>query len=362
MLCATRDQALAVPRGDLRLTLDDASGLIRNIAFDPRLMAYGGSYENSLHFSPRFQAYADGLVRRLIERYDLRGKDVLEIACGQGDFLAALCAAGGNRGVGFDPAYIGSGSTQHANVRIEKDYYSDSHADVPADLICCRHALEHIADPLAFLRRLRRTIGDRPDTIVFFEVPNGLYTIRELGIWDLIYEHCTYFVPDSLRWCFAAAGFDVLDVRAVYDGQFITLEARPATQPAAAPHLSEPVRRQLQEYVAKFSAAYRAKVDFWRGQIADWRACGRRAVVWGSGSKGVTFLNIIQPIGVVDRVVDINPRKQGCFVAGTGQVIVPPQDLTTNPPDAVIVMNAIYLDEIQATLDALAVRAEVVTA
>jgi len=361
VLCATRDQALAVPRGDLRLTLDDASGLIRNVAFDPRLMAYGGSYENSLHFSPRFQAYAEGLVRRLIERYNLRGKDVLEIACGQGDFLAALCAAGGNRGVGFDPAYIGPGSEQGANVRIEKAYYSALHADVPADLVCCRHALEHIADPLAFLRRLRRTIGDRPDTIVFFEVPNGLYTIRELGIWDLIYEHCTYFVPESLRWCFVAAGFDVLDVSAVYGGQFITLEARPAAQPAAAPFLSEPARQQLQDYVAKFSAAYRAKVDFWRGRVADWRARGRRAVVWGSGSKGVTFLNIVQPTGVVDRVVDINPRKQGCFVAGTGQVIVSPQDLTADPPDAVIVMNAIYLDEIQATLDALAVRAEVVT-
>jgi len=362
VLCASRAEALGIPRGDLRLVFEPESGLMRNVAFQAALMQYDVRYENALHHSPHFQKYADGLIRRLVERYDLRGKDVLEIACGQGDFLSALCKAGENRGVGFDPAFDPAGAALPANVRVVQDYYSAAHAAVPADFICCRHALEHIADPVAFLRELRRTLGERRETVVFFEVPNGLYTIRELGIWDLIYEHCTYFVPDSLRWCFAAAGFDVLDVGEAYDGQFITLEARPGAGSAScAPLAKEPVKR-LEAYVAGFANAYRDKVAAWRERIAQWRARGYRAVVWGSGSKGVTFLNIVRPEGVVDRVVDINPRKCGKFVAGTGQRIVAPDALAADPPDAVIVMNAIYLDEIRGTLAGLGLEPELVTA
>jgi len=45
--------------------------------------------------------------------------------------------------------------------------------------------------------------------------------------------------------------------------------------------------------------------------------------------------------------VDINPRKQGMYVAGTGQKIVPPEFLRDYQPDVVIVMNPIYEGEIR---------------
>ncbi|HRX87345.1 MAG TPA: class I SAM-dependent methyltransferase [Phycisphaerae bacterium] len=358
VLCATRAEALAVPRGDMRLAYEPVSGLVRNVAFDPQRMDYDARYENSLHFSPRFQAYADELVERLTARHNLHNRDILEIACGQGDFLSALCRAGQNRGVGFDPAFDAADAKLADGVRVVQEYYSSRHAEVPADFICCRHALEHIPDPVGFLRELRKTVGDRRDTIVFFEVPNGLYTLRELGIWDLIYEHCTYFVPESLHWCFTQAGFEVLDLQEVFDGQFLTIEV----QPAAADGAVDAPAPRTAEHVRAFAAAYREKVAAWGERIADLRAAGRKAVVWGSGSKGVTFLNVIRPEGVIDRVVDINPRKQGKFVAGTGQPIVAPATLPADPPDVVVVMNAIYLDEIRATLAGLGIAAEVIAA
>ena len=360
VLCATRDEALAMPRGDIRLAYAPDTGLITNVAFDSARMAYNATYENSLHFSPRFQAYADGLVQQLVQKYALQDKTVLEIACGQGDFLKALCTAGGARGLGFDPAHDPADAAQDPNITYIQDYYGPGYADRRADLICCRHALEHIPDPVSFLQGLRQTIGDRLATRIFFEVPNGLYTLREMGIWDLIYEHCTYFVPDSLRRCFELAGFEVLAVQEVYDGQFLTLDARPAAggpPPSRAGDLP-----QVAKDVAAFAAAYTHKVAEWRQRLADLRATGRSAVVWGSGSKGVTFLNIVGGEGVVEYIVDINPRKQGRFVVGTGQTIVGPAFLKQLQPSAVVVMNAIYLDEIRATLAALGLAPEVLLA
>ena len=41
----------------------------------------------------------------LVERFDLVGRDVFEIGCGQADFLRRLCVATGGRGVGVDPSW-----------------------------------------------------------------------------------------------------------------------------------------------------------------------------------------------------------------------------------------------------------------
>jgi hypothetical protein len=85
-------------------------------------------------------------------------------------------------------------------------------------------------------------------------------------------------------------------------------------------------------------------------------------VVWGGGSKGVMFLNTLRPERGVEYMVDINPRKRGMYVAGTGQQIVSPEFLRAYRPDTVIIMNAIYGEEIRGQLDRLEVKAEILLA
>jgi len=55
----------------------------------------------------------------------------------------------------------------------------------------------------------------------------------------------------------------------------------------------------------------------------------------------------------IEYVIDINTRKHGKFIPGTGQKIVPPEFLREYRPDVAIVMNPIYKNEIQQTLDQL---------
>ena len=73
---------------------------------------------------------------------------------------------------------------------------------------------------------------------------------------------------------------------------------------------------------------------------------GQRVVVWGAGSKGVTFLNTLNNLSI-EYVVDINPRKQGMYLPGTGQMIVPPAFLRDYQPAVIIVMNPIYKSAIR---------------
>ena len=355
VLCKTREEALAAPKGDITLAVCFTCGFVTNLAFDPARMSYDQRYENSLHHSRRFQSYATALAKRLVDMYDLHNKDILEIACGQGDFLRLLCDLGSNRGLGFDPSYrpVESDGSHHDGARFVRDCYGEKHGDVPADLVCCRHALEHIPDPVAFLSTVRKSLGDDSDAVVFFEVPDVMYTLRDLGIWDIIYEHCCYFSEVSLARCFARAGFSVHAVSSEYGGQFLTIESRRAEGREDGTTRGD--LAGLLKATETFAFRFREKFDLWAGRLSDAKQQGRRLALWGSGSKGVTFLNMMPDVSAVACVVDINPRKQGMFVAGVGKPIVAPEALREVAPDTVIVMNALYLDEIGGTLAELGV-------
>lgn len=364
VLWPSREDARAAARADIRLGHCRACGLVHNVAFDPALVEYSPAYENALHFSATFRRYAEELAQRLTQRYDLHGKDIIEIGCGDGNFLATLCRNGTNRGVGFDPGFNPRNAPGAAGqtVTILPEAYSTAHAHYPADLICCRHVLEHVARPLDFLIQVRRAIGDRMDTPVFFEVPNTLEKLEDLGVWDLIYEHCSYFVAASLRALFVRAGFAPTEVSQAYEGQFLTIEARPAAGGEGGPSPAEP-DAEAARIAERLEKVYRDKVDSWQGTLSQLRRRRSRVVAWGGGSKGVTFLNVLG-IGddLVARVVDVNPRKTGRFIPGTAQQIVQPDFLREHRPDVVIVINPIYRQEIADALGQMGVHAELLTA
>jgi SAM-dependent methyltransferase len=360
-----RRSAMACPRADIRLGFCPHCQLIYNVDFKPDLLGYSSQYENSLHYSNRFQQYAEELARRLVKRHHLYNKDIIEIGCGQGDFLALLAGAGQNRGLGFDPSFDSAraSSATQCLVRIVPEVYSSSHAECPADIICCRQVLEHIAQPLDFLKSLRDIIGDRSEMIVFFEVPNALYTLRDKGIWDIIYEHCSYFTPQALTHLFFQAGFDVMEVAEQYGSQFITIEAKPARIQRTVPSNIRWTFGDSAGLIEEFSRVYRQKTAEWNQTLTELNDQKRGIVVWGGGSKGITFLNSLNiSHEVVPYVVDVNPFKQGRFLTGTGQEIISPMLLQQYAPRYVVLMNPIYQDEIRQTMRKLDLTAEILLA
>lgn len=364
LLWPSRDEALNAPRGDIRLGFCEDCGHIFNLVFNPALMQYTQAYENSLHFSPQFQDYARSLAASLIHRYHLRDKSIIEIGSGGGEFLALLCEGGQNQGVGFDPSYNSTNKVESVveNMTFIRDFYSDTYAEYQADFICCRQMLEHVQSPRDFLSQLRRTIGDRRDAVIFFEVPNVLYTLRDLGIWDIIYEHCSYFSAHSLAQVFTETDFKIFDLYESYGGQFLCIEAFPSES------LEKPAGHawsdcsEMAHHVEVFAENYRRKVESWRCHLDHIEHGGKRAVVWGAGSKGVSILNLLKVQDQIQYVVDLNPHKQGQYMAGTGQHIVPPNFLQTYQPDVVIIMNAIYQSEIQQLAENLGITTEFICA
>lgn len=345
----TREEALTFPKGNISLGFCKHCGFISNVDFDPELLKYSSDCEETQGYSPTFNAFAKGIATDLVEKYDLHNKDIIEIGCGKGEFLTLLCELGKNRGVGFDPAYVeGRKQVSTADqIRFIKDFYTEKYKGYQGDLICCRMTLEHIKDTGNLVGIVRRSIGDRTDTIVFFQVPDMTRILRDCAFEDIYYEHCSYFSPGSLALLFRQSGLDVLDLKTGYDGQYVMIEAKPIAEKNGERLALEDDLETLKDHVANFQQSYREKIASWQKQLQDFKKNNHKVVLWGSGSKGVSFLTTLGISEQIEYVVDINPYRQGNYMAGTGQLIVAPDYLKEYRPDAVIIMNAIYREEIQ---------------
>lgn len=360
LLMDSREEAMTYTKRDIVLGFCHTCGFISNIAFDPTVHEYSAKYEETQGFSATFNTFHRGLAQRLIDRYDLHNKDIIEIGCGKGEFLTMLCEMGDNRGIGFDPAYIPERNQNKAKEKITfiTDFYSEKYTRYSADVVVCKMTLEHIPNTAEFISTVRRSIGDRFNTNVFFQIPDVTRVLRDIGFWDIYYEHCSYFSPGSLGRLFRKCGFDVLSLGTEYDGQYLMIEAKPSKNTPTPPLPEENDMESLRKDVSYFTANIEPTLSRWRQILNDIRREGKKAVLWGGGSKGVAFLTTLQIENEIEYAVDINPYKHGTFMAGTGQEIVGPEFLRTYKPDVVIVMNPIYCNEIQKDLDALGVKAK----
>ena len=365
---ADQQQALASPMGRMVLGYCPECAYVRNLAFEPELMVYDSTMDTNLHHSPAFQKFSTELVDHLSDQFNLAGRQVLDIGCGQGEFLRELCERGGCRGVGYDAMYAGrvgpdpSGAVFHAG-------HAPRGSDLPDyDVFVSRHWFEHLADPYEFLLDLRERARGRP-VHGYVEVPDACYDLATAG-WEVIYPHVSYFDAYSLCRIFQRAGWRVDRTGTYFSGMFRWIEVsanQPAVPSGSVPAAAgEPLPglaardRQLAA-IRRFADRQRAERGRWQQTIERLATDGARPVLWGAGSRGVQFLVGADPHRRLSAVVDVNPRKWGRYLPG-GHQVVAPERLTELQPAAVVITNPAYREEIAAALAELGVVAELLVA
>lgn len=352
---ADRAEALASPAAPMRLAYCGTCGFVRNVAFDPTLLGYDVDYDNSLHFSGAFSTYAGELARELARRYDLEGKEIVELGCGKGQFLIDLCRAARARGTGFDRSY--DGSLTDADVSFVQEYMSWDHP-VEFDFFVSRHVIEHLVDPVAFLSGLRTACGERP-VQGYVEVPDAIYDF-ERSPWNCPYTHVSYFSANSIGRLLSRTGFGERRLQRKFEGQFLGVELGVnVTVPAELLEGGTDSRHE-QEVLSAFRRDHHRIVQDWRDRLED--VGFERCVLWGAGTKGVGFLNLVDPDGRMAGVVDLNPAKWGQFLPVTGHRIGGPGELPALEIDTVIITNPVYEAEIRRTLADLGAEVSVLLA
>lgn len=314
-------QARACERGDVVLVQHPQSGIVHNAAFDPQLLSYDQSYQNEQGHSPAFHEHLEEVLGLIGSHFG--GSTLLEVGCGKGAFLAMLRQRG-HSAIGIDPAYEGS------DPYILREYLSPA-GDQYAEAVVLRHTLEHVADPLAFLSLIRDS--NRGTGLIYIEVPCLDWILSHRAWFDFFYEHVNYFRLADFERLFGK----VLTSGRLFGGQYLFAIADLATL--------RPMESLPNAETVVFPADLFLALDAGVGstQVAH------RNVVWGAAAKGVMFAHhSAQRKLPLEFAIDINPAKQGGFLAGTGLAVLSPEAglARLSDGDQVFVMNSNYLGEI----------------
>ena len=315
----TAQEARDCPRGNIRIIQDATTGFVRNAAFDPSQMHYDSAYQNEQGLSSRFDSHLEDIAALVLE---LLGSDQLvEVGCGKGLFLEKLRRHGAEI-IGFDPAYEGDDPS------ILREYFGEDLGIQGRGLIL-RHVLEHIDDPFAFLSRLAVANGNKG--LVYIEVPCLDWILEHRAWFDFFYEHVNYFRLRDFRRMFGRT----LHLGRSFNGQYLSVVGDLATLQRPELHPTEKVvmpERFLPDFTSPPADA------------------GRQTVIWGGASKGVIFSLIRERMGApVNRVIDVNPRKQDKYLPATGHRVEAPRTVLGDLPNGseILVMNPNYLEEIR---------------
>lgn len=350
-LFKNRISALNAMRGNIDLCYCEECSYIHNVEFIYSAELYEEEYESTQIHSGVFSAFSSELANYIIEKYKIRNKVVLEVGCGKGEFLRTICDMGNNIGIGIDPV-LQPGKIPEDNIEYFSSNFNESHITLSVDIIIHKMTLEHIENVKDHFLLINKTLINNPNAILFLMIPNAITLFSKKRFWDIYYEHKSYFTEKSLVRLMNLFGINVLESNEKYDDQYLVLVgAKEVTELGMNNDTLE-----FEEIISDFEKSCDFIIEQWKNKIEDWNAEEKTIVLWGGGSKAVSFLNTLGIRNAIDFVVDINPLKKNTFVPGSAQKVISPEGLKEINPDIVLLMNDIYEEEVSKILEGLEIN------
>jgi hypothetical protein len=317
---ASAQEACDCIKGNMLLVQDMRTGLIFNKAFQPELLQYDEHYQNEQAVSGVFREHLERVA--LIINKHFHDQNLIEVGCGKGYFLEHLEGLG-FKITGLDPTYEGD------NPSILKKYFTPE-LGLHADAIILRHVLEHVKKPMAFLAQLCESNGGKGK--IYIEVPCFDWICEQRAWFDIFYEHVNYFRLGDFNRIFA----QVYESGHTFAGQYLYVVADLAS-------FQQPKDLNIEKF--NFPEDFLDGIELYSQNLLKQGP----SAIWGGASKGVIFSLFMQRLGAnIDFVIDINPAKQGKYLAASGLRVCSPEEALQHlaPGSDIYVMNSNYLDEI----------------
>jgi SAM-dependent methyltransferase len=267
-----------------------------------------------------------------VRRYSLQDRKVIEIGCGKGEYLSIMRDVG-TKAYGLEHLkesvdYCINNVLDVREGFIEND--SRILADAPFDAFFIMNFLEHLPDPNSTLRGIYNNLTG--DGLGLVEVPNFDMIIRKRLFSEFTSDHLFYFTGETLATVLNLNGFEVLEINEIWHQYILSavVRKRKALDIAHFYAYQEKLKKEIDEYIKRFGF--------------------KKVAIWGAGHQALSLISMLGLKNRIRYVVDSAPFKQGKFTPATHIPIVAPNNLNTDPVEAVIVMAAAYSDEVSSIL------------
>jgi cyclopropane fatty-acyl-phospholipid synthase-like methyltransferase len=283
-------------------------------------------------YSEEMKGFRQQQFGELVRKYSLRGKKVLEIGCGRGEYLSLMAETGANA-YGLEYAEESAARCAAEGMKVFRGFMERGQPRLPAapfDAFFSLNFLEHIPDLNTALAKIGENLTG--DAVGLVEVPNFDMILRCKLFSEFIGDHLFYFTADTLTSTLRLNGFEIVECGVAWHDYIISavVKKRTPLDISAFREQQEQLKTHVAEYVRRFGAG--------------------RVAVWGAGHQALAVLSLLDLSAKIRYVVDSAPFKQGKYTPATHLPIVPPAVLRTDPVDAVIVMAASYSDEVAGVL------------
>ena len=170
----------------------------------------------------------DGNIRNLLDPNEIKSRvqnyqyiieylkkmkpdSILDLGCGLGDMLLSLDGIKKRTGVDTDIKFAKKRSNKINWIDANVEEYSDEIGSY--DAIICHHVIEHLEDPVAFIRRIYKTM--KKNSILILGTPDfdcGVARLFDRNYRMLIDPtHTSLFSNDSLSRLLRDTGFQLID-------------------------------------------------------------------------------------------------------------------------------------------------------
>jgi SAM-dependent methyltransferase len=315
---------------DLEIYECQSCGLVQ---LATELLVYDDGVGSAHAYSPGMISHREKQAFEFIDRFNLKDKNILDVGCGDGHFMAVLVEAGA-KAFGIEPSERSTELGRQQGFCIQQGCLGKNIVvnGNPFDGFVTLHVLEHTPDPNDFLQGIYENLNE--NAVGFIEVPSFEQTLENQRVYDFITDHLSYFSLKTLRFALEKNGFEVLEIERNWGGEHLVATVR--KQPK--PKLTD-LRQSVNHLIAEM-------VQFVDGYTSQ----GKSVALWGASTNGVTLLSLARLEGIA-YVVDSSPHKQNRFTPVSHLPIFSPHHLKQQPVDVVLVMANRFTDEIVHQLE-----------
>ena len=341
----------SVSCGPLELVWCPRSGLLQlHHSFDPKEM-YGDNYGYRSGLNASMVMHLNAKANRLERMLNLQGGDlVLDIGSSDGTLLKAFQTKGLLR-IGMDPSAEKFRSFYPDGIQLVSEFFSKESFFQAANrknprLITSIAMFYDLEDPQNFVQELADLL---PEGGVWHFEQSYMPTMLRQNSYDTIcHEHLEYYSLQPILRILERAGLTAIEVlmNSTNGGSFAVTAVKGKSPLPPDHRMIEWLLAEEDRLGLCSPAPFRAFEDrvfqhreSLRRLIGTLRADGKKVLGYGASMKGNVILQFCGfGLKELDAVVDVNPRKHGCYTPGTHIPIISEEEGRKMNPDYYLVL------------------------